>query len=124
MDGKRLDRPDGTTLIPYQVGKMLVWDITVVSSLRPTPVSQQQQQQRGEPAMSLSRLRLGSVIVLPDFHLYLCPSMAPAVETLVPMNAEALESCLSSWVTELMPEQVTTDGRRFSFNVFQSAGDV
>ena len=32
IDGKR---PDGVTMIPWEMGKQLVWDVTVVDVLHP-----------------------------------------------------------------------------------------
>ena len=36
-DGKR---PDGDTIIPWEIGKQLVWDVTVVDALAPSCVNQ------------------------------------------------------------------------------------
>ena len=36
-DGKR---PDGFTMIPWEMGKQLVWDVTVVDALAPSCLNQ------------------------------------------------------------------------------------
>ena len=36
-DGKR---PDGVTMIPWEMGKQLVWDVTVVNALAPSRLNQ------------------------------------------------------------------------------------
>ena len=33
-------RPDGVTMIPSEMGKQLVWDVTVVDALAPSPLNQ------------------------------------------------------------------------------------
>ena len=33
-------RPDGVTMIPWEMGKHLLWDVTVVVALAPSPLNQ------------------------------------------------------------------------------------
>jgi len=51
-DGKR---PDGLTLIPWQAGKPLTWDITVVSTLTDSYVSRSSQSAGGAAEAAANR---------------------------------------------------------------------
>jgi hypothetical protein len=83
LDGKR---PDGMTLIPYQAGKTLVWDVTVVSTLADSYVAAAARE-AGEVAEQAAARKCVKYAELPSTYSFL----PIAVETLGPMNVAALE---------------------------------
>ncbi len=83
LDGKR---PDGMTLIPYQAGKMLVWDVTVVSTLAESYVAAAARE-AGEVAEQAAVRKCAKYAELPSTFSFL----PIAMETLGPMNASAME---------------------------------
>ena len=56
-DGKR---PDGVTMIPWEMGKQLVWDVTVVDALASSRLNQGSYATREPPPPRLKRIKLRS----------------------------------------------------------------
>ena len=81
-DGKR---PDGLTLIPWQGGKPLTWDVTVVSTLADSYLHSTSHS-AGSAAETASIRKESKYSSLPPEYLF----QPVAIETLGPLNASAL----------------------------------
>jgi hypothetical protein len=85
-DGKR---PDGVTLIPWQMGKRLTWDVTVCDTLAPSYL--QSTSVNGGAAAEAADIRKQTKYVqISNNHIF----CALAFETLGPINSEGLKFLL------------------------------
>jgi hypothetical protein len=82
-DGRR---PDGMSLIPWQEGKMVVWDVTVASTLAQS-YAEDAARGAGEVAERAAARKRDKYSDLVRSHLFL----PLAFENLGPMNAEAVD---------------------------------
>ena len=82
-DGKR---PDGLTLIPWQGGKPLTWDVTVTSTLADSYVSASSRSAGAAAELAATR-KLAKYINLPASYIF----QPIALETLGPINVTAVE---------------------------------
>ena len=82
-DGKR---PDGMTQIPWRSGKLLVWDVTVVSTLADSYVATAARG-RGEVAELAAARKCEKYAEIPTAYTFL----PIAMETLGPLNASAYQ---------------------------------
>ena len=82
IDGKR---PDRLTLIPWQGGKPLTWDVTVVSTLADSYLHSTSHS-AGSAAESASIRKESKYSSLPPEYLF----QPVAIETLGPLNASAV----------------------------------
>ena len=82
-DGKR---PDGVTLIPWQHGRCLTWDVTVVNSVASSYVSLSQRQPAGAAEAAAAR-KQSKYATLEQSYLF----QPLAFETLGPLNASAID---------------------------------
>ena len=80
-DGKR---PDGMTQIPWRSGKLLVWDVTVVSTLADSYVATAARG-RGEVAELAAARKCEKYAEIPTAYTFL----PIAMENLGPLNASA-----------------------------------
>ena len=87
-DGKR---PDGLTLVPWQSGRSVTWDVTVVHTLAASYVSQSAVQ-AGSAATAASVRKFAKYSSLSSSHVF-CPV---AVETLGPLADDA-QLFLTDW---------------------------
>ena len=93
-DGKR---PDGLTLVPWQSGRSLTWDVTVVDTLASsyTPMTSVTPCEAAEAAATRKRAKYAEII---QSHIF----VPIAIETLGPINMgdqrflDSLGECLSS----------------------------
>ena len=82
-DGKR---PDGVTLIPWQHGRCLTWDVTVVNSVASSYISVSQRQPAGAAEAAAAR-KESKYAILEQSYLF----QPLAFETLGPLNASAID---------------------------------
>jgi len=82
LDGKR---PDGLTLIPWQGGKPLTWDVTVVSTLADSYLHSTSHS-AGSAAETASVRKESKYSSLPPDYIF----QPVAIETLGPLNASAV----------------------------------
>ena len=82
LDGKR---PDGLTLIPWQVGKPLTWDVTVVSTLADSYLHSTSNS-AGSAAETASTRKESKYSSLPPDYIF----QRVAIETFGPLNSSAL----------------------------------
>jgi len=80
-DGKR---PDGLTLIPWQSGKSLVWDVTVVCPLTDSYVASAARQAGSVAELAASKKMDKYTSLAADYHF-----QPTAVEMLGPINESA-----------------------------------
>jgi hypothetical protein len=106
-DGKR---PDGMTLIPWQEGKMLAWDVTVTTTLADSYVDSAAQR-AGVVAEQAAARKTLKYTGLPELYTFL----PIACENLGPMNEEA-----SAFIGEVgRKTTVITGDTRETFFLFQ-----
>ena len=67
LDGKR---PDGMTLNPDQSGKMLLWDVTIVSTLADSYVAASARE-AGEVAQQVAAMKCAKYAELPSTYSFL-----------------------------------------------------
>ena len=84
LDGKR---PDGLTLIPWQGGKSLTWDVTVVSTLAASYLHSTSRS-AGSAAKAATVRKESKYSTLPPDLIF----QPIAMETYGPLNASALNS--------------------------------
>jgi len=103
-DGKR---PDGLTLIPWQGGKPVCWDVTVISTLADSYLHTSAQTAGGAADLAASR-KEAKYSDLPSSYIF----QPLAFETLGPLSA-----CTTAFVTELgrRLSQSTDDSRETAF---------
>jgi len=82
LDGKR---PDGLTLIPWQGGKPLTWDVTVVSTLADSYIHSTSHSASSAAETPSVRKESKYSSIPPDYIF-----QPVAIETLGPLNASAL----------------------------------
>jgi hypothetical protein len=82
-DGKR---PDGVTLLPWQSGKCLTWDVTVVNSIASSYISLSQRQPAGVAEAAAAR-KTSKYSILEHSYIF----QPVAFETLGPLNASAID---------------------------------
>jgi hypothetical protein len=82
-DGKR---PDGVTLLPWQSGKCLTWNVTVVNSVASSYISLSQRQPAGAAEAAAAR-KTSKYSVLEHSYIF----QPVAFETLGPLNACAID---------------------------------
>ena len=103
-------RPDGLTLVPWQAGRCLAWDATVVDTLAPSYVAVSAQV-TGSAAQAAAERKVSKYAGLPASHLF----VPIAIETLGPIN-EAGHSFLSELGRRL---STISDDPRETFFLFQ-----
>ena len=103
-------RLDGLTLVPWQGGRCLAWDATVVDTLAPYYVAVSAQV-TGSAAQAAAEKKVSKYAGLPASHLF----VPIAIETLGPIN-EAGHSFMAELGWRL---STISDDRRESFFLFQ-----
>jgi len=103
-DGKR---PDGLTLIPWQGGKALTWDVTVTSTQAASFVTTAARESAAAAELAATR-KCAKYANLPPAYIFL----PIAFETLGAVNSSALE-CLTELGRRI--SQVTGDERETTF---------
>ena len=103
-DGKR---PDGLTLIPWQRGKSLAWDVTVVNTLVDSHISAAPLSQASDAEMAAER-KILKYATLPTNIIF----KPVALKTLGPINQSAVD-----FISEIgrRLEQASGDARERSF---------
>jgi len=112
QDGKR---PDGLSLIPWQNGKLLVWDVTVVSTLADSYVAVAARES-GLVAEQAAERKSVKYIDLQQNHFF----QPIAVENLGALSTSAMEflNVLGRRISSV--SAVKTDNRHFFFSAFLS----
>ena len=98
-DGKR---PDGLTLVPWQSGKPLIWDVTVVCPLSDSYVALAARDPPATAEMAASNKTAKYAGLTSDYHF-----QTIAVKSLGPANESAIH-----FLTLLEKENSPTDRRR------------
>jgi len=108
-DGKR---PDGLTLVPWQAGRSLTWDVTVVDTLA-SSYSAISTTSSGAVAEAAANRKTAKYTSVANTHIF----VPIAVETLGPVCSEA-ESFLTDLLTDCHNTLMTPVKPLICFNVY------